>query len=81
MTDITERLRALVALDLPDRGGPYGGIAARECMDAMREAAAEIERLRACLEAVANNTGCVEACPCWAKLRRKAELALLGCKP
>ena len=37
----------------------------------------EIERLRAALRSIANNTGCVEACPCWAKLRRKAERALL----
>jgi hypothetical protein len=28
------------------------------------------------LEKIANNTGCVDACPCWAKLRRIAEKAL-----
>lgn len=38
---------------------------------------AEIERLRKALRRIATNTGCVEACPCWAKLRRKAERALL----
>jgi hypothetical protein len=46
-TDIVKRLRALVRLDKPEYGGPYGGTAARECMRAMTDAAAEIARLRA----------------------------------
>lgn len=48
MTDIVERLRSLLKLDCGPNG-PDGRYAARLCMDAMAEAAAEIERLRAAL--------------------------------
>ena len=44
---------------------------------ALEDAADEIKRLRKALRSIANNTGCVEACPCWAKLRHKAIRALL----
>jgi hypothetical protein len=44
--DIVRRLRFLVSLDEPRHGGPYGGTAAAQCMEAMRDAADEIERLR-----------------------------------
>jgi len=27
-------------------------------------------------DSIAKSTGCVEACPCWAKLRRKAQRAV-----
>jgi hypothetical protein len=46
-------LRHLISLDAPEKGGPYQGLAARECLKAMSESAAtlsaqeaEIERLR-----------------------------------
>ena len=67
MTDIVERLRRFEGSD--DLGD--GDFAV--CV----HAADEIERLRKALRSIANNTGCVEACPCWAKLRHKAERALL----
>jgi hypothetical protein len=28
------------------------------------------------LDSIAKSTGCVDACPCWAKLRRKARRAI-----
>ena len=51
--------------------------ARREGIDAVGECNKDRNRLREALRSIANNTGCVEACPCWAKLRRKAERALL----
>jgi glutamate-1-semialdehyde aminotransferase len=50
MVEIVERLNHLVSLDHVARGGPYAGVAARECVQAMRDAAAEIERLKAEVE-------------------------------
>ena len=46
MTDIVKTLRFLVSLDQPEKGGPYGGTAAIECVRAMAEAADKIEGLR-----------------------------------
>lgn len=46
MTDIVTRLRGLIALNYPGRGGPYRGTAATMCMEAMTDAADEIEKLR-----------------------------------
>jgi hypothetical protein len=46
-TDLTKRLRFLVSLNDPAHGGPYGGTAATQCMEAMTAAANEIDRLRA----------------------------------
>lgn len=46
MTDIVERLRRHLEMDCGPNG-PDGRYAARLCMAAMAEAAAEIERLRA----------------------------------
>jgi len=54
MTEITSRLRYLVSLDKPENGGPYGGIAAQECMKAMGEAADTIDRLAAALKLIAD---------------------------
>ena len=48
--NIVDRLRFLVSLDNPEHGGPYGGTAARECMEAMTEAADEIVLLRSKVE-------------------------------
>jgi len=45
--DLIQRLRHLVSLNEPRNGGPYQGTAALACVDAMREAAATIERLTA----------------------------------
>lgn len=47
MSELERRLLGLVSLNDPSRGGPYGGTAAAACMEAMKEAAAEIARLRA----------------------------------
>lgn len=44
-TKLIVRLNHLVALDDPALGGPYGGVAARACMQAMRDAVSELERL------------------------------------
>ena len=71
MTDIVERLRGLVAVQ--EAGGAWVVEATAADVD---EAAAEIERLRAALRRIANNSGCCEACPCWAKLRDAAVKAL-----
>lgn len=68
MNDIVERLQEFAGPRYPD------DICGKACMG---EAADEIVRLRAALLSIANNTGCVEACPCWAKLRQRAERALL----
>jgi hypothetical protein len=46
MTDIVKTLRFLVSLDQPEKGGPYRGTAAEECVRAMGKAAGEIEELR-----------------------------------
>lgn len=67
MTDILEQLRLL------ESGARW---MCAETADTLEDAVDEIERLRAALRSIANNTGCVEACPCWAKLRGKAERAL-----
>jgi hypothetical protein len=45
--DIVTRLRHLASLHQPEKGGPYAGYAAEQCMAAMTEAADEIARLRA----------------------------------
>ena len=37
---------------------------------------AELAAAKGELRGIANSTGCVDACPCWAKLRRKAERAI-----
>jgi len=37
---------------------------------------AERDAAKGELREIANSTGCVDACPCWAKLRRKAERAI-----
>lgn len=39
------RLRHLVSLDKPKNGGPFAGLAARECVKAMAEAADRLEAL------------------------------------
>lgn len=36
----------------------------------------QLEVARAALLKISNSTGCVDACPCWAKLRRTARSAL-----
>ena len=36
--------------------------------------------LLAALERISNSTGCVDACPCWAKLRRQASAAIAAAK-
>lgn len=43
--ELVERLRHLISLDEPKNGGPYGGLAARECLRAMSEAATALERV------------------------------------
>lgn len=43
--ELVERLKHLIALDEPKNGGPYGGLAARECLRAMTEAATALERV------------------------------------
>ena len=40
------------------------------------ELTAELAAAKAELRDIANSTGCVDACPCWAKLQRKAERAI-----
>lgn len=50
MTDLTDRLLHLVALNEPENGGPYQGIAAQACMQAMREAADALDSLQAEVE-------------------------------
>lgn len=49
--ELLARIQYLVALDEPENGGPYGGLAAAECMKAMREAAVLIEALRSSVAA------------------------------
>lgn len=41
--ELVRRLRHLVSLNAPEKGGPYQGFAAAECMKAMTEAAAALE--------------------------------------
>ena len=41
---------------------------------------AERDTAVAALNSIAKSTGCGEACPCWAKLRRKAERAIERCE-
>jgi len=50
--DLEKRLRHLVSLNEPEKGGPYGGLAAELCMRAMREAADALAALRDKLAAV-----------------------------
>ena len=38
-SELSSRLCHLVSLDRPENGGPYGGLAARECMSEMGNAA------------------------------------------
>ncbi len=52
MTTLTERLRFLVSLNEPEHGGPYQGSAAQACVEAMAQAADEIERLTQRLDAI-----------------------------
>jgi hypothetical protein len=49
MSELVKRLRHLVSLDESSNGGPYGGYAAQQCMEAMRDAAARIEALEQAL--------------------------------
>lgn len=42
--ELIRRLRFLVSLNNPDRGGPYGGTAAAQCMEAMTQAADMLEQ-------------------------------------
>lgn len=46
-SELVRRLRFLVSLNDPERGGPYGGSAAEQCMIAMADAADLIEALSA----------------------------------
>lgn len=51
MSELVGMLRHLVSLDRKENGGPYQGIAARECVRHMSYAADEIERLHRVEEA------------------------------
>ena len=42
---LVPRLKHLISLDDPRLGGPYDGVAARACLQAMRDAVDELERL------------------------------------
>jgi hypothetical protein len=53
--DLVRRLRFLVSLNDPDRGGPYGGTAAEQCMRAMCDAADALEQLSAPVSVDATN--------------------------
>lgn len=45
--ELVSKLNHLVSLDRPENGGPYQGLAARECLSAMQQAADAIQSLRA----------------------------------
>jgi hypothetical protein len=73
-----ERLRDTMA------GQTGGGMTCMDADDARAILAhitaltAERDEAVAELLGIANSTGCGDACPCWAKLRRKAERAILA---
>lgn len=55
MNELTKRLRYLVSLDKPEKGGPYGGLAAQECMKAMTEVADSHDKLVEALRAISGH--------------------------
>ena len=54
--------------------------AARAFEYALSVAAEDLLKMVEALERISNSTGCVEACPCWAKLRRQARAAIAAAK-
>jgi len=49
---------------------------ARAILDHITALTAERDAAVSELRGIARSTGCVDACPCWAKLRRKAQQAI-----
>jgi hypothetical protein len=49
---------------------------ARAILDHITALTAERDAAVSELRGIARSTGCVDACPCWAKLRRKAQHAI-----
>jgi len=51
VAELVERLEHLVSLNDPDKGGPYGGYAAQNCVEAMSKAASALSAQAAALVA------------------------------
>ena len=64
--------------DIAENVAPENAVGIVALKNAAPEMLAEIERLREALERISKSTGCVDACPCWAKLRRQARAAMGG---
>ena len=61
------------------RDEDYIGSVAYDCGFRAGQSHADAGLLEA-LERISNSTGCVDACPCWAKLRRQASAAIAAAK-
>src|SRR6478735_7905255 len=65
MSELIGRLRHLVSLNEEKNGGPYGGLAAEQCVIAMREAAEDLGVKDALIREMVAALGKIEATPAW----------------